>query len=175
MEKDLEKRLKEIDLEINKLNKLRQSYAHRKKKKTFMKASKRTIKKLMQEKKELISLTREKRLLVDLPTKSVITPDQLHEIMQKFYQEISALKPIREQIKEFAQDYWEWPDIVKESKKKSSSVIIKLHETWNRYGRRFHIDVFSDKFHLVLNKQWARIFLDFIRDTRIQKETVNKT
>jgi hypothetical protein len=36
MEKHLEKRLKEIDLEINKLNKLRQSCAHRKKKKTFM-------------------------------------------------------------------------------------------------------------------------------------------
>jgi uncharacterized coiled-coil DUF342 family protein len=129
----------------------------------------------VQEKKDLISLTREKLLLVDLSTKSVITPDQLHEIMQKFYQEVLALKPSREQIKEFAQNYWEWPDVVKELKKKRSLVIIKLHETWNRYGRRFHIDVFSDKFHLVLNKQWAPIFLGFIRDIRIQKETANKT
>ena len=69
----LEKRIKEIEIEVKHLNSERMRYAHKRNNKTRMEALKRQIKKLKIERKTIIELAVKKGYLIDATSMSVIS------------------------------------------------------------------------------------------------------
>jgi hypothetical protein len=165
---NLEKRLKEIDLEIRNLNKLRRGQAHRKNNKTFMVQSKRKLRNLLREQKELVKQLHDEGFAIDKSSMSAIHTNQLRQNMERLCQSIMGIKPSHSDVKEFAEDFWEWSNVVKQTKTSSDSVKTRIHETFNRYKTRFHIDVLSRRYHLVLDRTWAPIFLEYFKNDQTE-------
>ena len=89
--------------------------------------------------------------------------------LQKVLNEIEALNPTSEEIKEYAEDaIAENADYGLVSITRAEHYFRpRLHDTWGqKQGGRVHIDIGSSCYHLMLNKHSAPGFVEFIKNKR---------
>ena len=103
-----------------------------------------------------------------------------YEIIKGYYLKINELEPTYEEIKSFAEKAEKEGryGVVTYTKRSDNPLIIRLHETWRQtghFGGRIHIDIISGEFHLMLDKNTAPIFLDFIKKRRKGKKLQRST
>ena len=95
--------------------------------------------------------------------------DKLKEI----YEELLLLNPTYKEITEYSEgaDYGE----LTFCKRNDNPLVIRLHDTWGiKRGGRLHIDIISGEFHLMLDKNQAPIFLNFIKEIKDMKRDIEK-
>ena len=99
------------------------------------------------------------------------------EIVEGYYQKIDELNPTYKEIESFTEkaekERWSY-GVVTYTKRDGNPLTIRFHDTWRQpghFGGRIHIDIISGRFHLMLDKNMAPVFLDFIKKKR---EIVNK-
>ena len=121
-----------------------------------------------------------------MPRKSV------HEIVEEAYKKLVELKPTKEEIHEFADKMEKCYGVVTYSisKRNGNLYFLRFHDTWGlKKGGRVHVDVgyvdeetktkndnaqyrnIYDTTHLMLDKNAAQEFIDFIHQKREKKTT----
>lgn len=61
------------------------------------------------------------------------------------------------------------------TEKDDNPLIIRLHDTYRiKFHGRLHIDIISGEFHLMLDRENASKFLDFIKNKRKCQKDLNK-
>jgi len=107
-----------------------------------------------------------------------------HAIVEEAYNELVRLKPTEKEIEAYADKMENVYGVVTYSKNRGGSgYFIRLHDTWKtKSGGRVHIDVgcVSEKYrvnpdvpdttHLMLDKDYAPDFIDFIKKMREKKQ-----
>jgi hypothetical protein len=102
------------------------------------------------------------------------------EIVSEAYSELEKLMPTEEEIQEYANMHVNDYGVVTYSKsRRGGSYFLRFHDTWKqKSGGRIHIDVgyvdeqyaeqrdVLDTIHLMLNKDYAQDFIEFIRKKR---------
>lgn len=102
------------------------------------------------------------------------------EIIYEAYSELEKLMPTEEEIQEYADLHEKDYGVVTCSKSRGGeSYFLELHDTWKqKIGGRIHIDIgyvdekyaeqrnVPDTTHLMLDKDYALDFIDFIKKKR---------
>lgn len=104
----------------------------------------------------------------------------VREIVEQAYSELRKLQPTPEEIQEFADAHEGEYGVVTYSKSRGGqNYFLEFHDTWKKkFGGRIHIDVgyvdercvdqwnVPDTTHLMLDKDTAPEFVDFIKKKR---------
>lgn len=94
----------------------------------------------------------------------------VYEIIDEYCKSINKLEPTYEEIEAFIMDLENTNStygIVTYNKKDDNPLIIRFHDTWRKkFGGRTHIDVISGEYHLMLDKDTAPWFIEFIEKKR---------
>ena len=99
-------------------------------------------------------------------------PWRVMEELKKALAEIKSLNPTCDEIKEYGE-----PPVygVVTRTEDQSYFPPRLHNTWgHKQGGRVHIDVGCCGYHLMLDKQWVRGFIEFITDRRTRQEVPDR-
>ena len=108
----------------------------------------------------------------------------VRELVNSYYEQIVELHPTPEEISAYADFIHDAYGVVTCSKSRGGSdYFIDFHDTWGKkFGGRVHIDVgyvdsscldrrdVPDTLHLMLNKQHAPEFIDFIQKRRTNND-----
>lgn len=111
-----------------------------------------------------------------------MTTRSAYEIVQEAYVELESLKPTPEEIQEYADLKKDTYGVVTYSNSRGGDTyFLRFHDTWKqKFGGRVHIDVgyvddefvgvwnMPDTTHLMLDKNFAPDFVNFIKKKREQ-------
>jgi hypothetical protein len=87
--------------------------------------------------------------------------------LQKAVEEIKSLNPTCDEIKEYGEFGLNTYSGVVTISQNDMYYPPKIHNTWGlKRGGRVHIDIGCDGYHLMLNKDYARDFIEFIESKR---------
>jgi len=99
----------------------------------------------------------------------------VQDIVEDCCQEISDLEPTYEEIDAFVEkvekEGWSY-GIVTYTKRDDNPLNIRFHDTRRQkghFGGRIHVDIISGEFHLMLDKDVAPEFIDFIKNKRSKR------
>ena len=89
--------------------------------------------------------------------------------MEKICEEIEKLEPTYSEISEYSEDADPYGELTF-CRRDDNPLVIRFHDTWRKkWQGRLHIDIISGEFHLMLDKNNAPRFLDFIKNKRKKK------
>jgi hypothetical protein len=94
------------------------------------------------------------------------------EVMQEYLGEILALLPTFEEMDKFHESLDNDYGIVTSGDGRYDYRIPFIHETWGKkWGGRTHIDMGNGSIHIMLDKNTAPMFIEFIKAYRKKRAT----